>query len=99
MGWMRKAKAKLSSDLMASLYGRTENIPRWAAIETSDEAVSENPLDPAVNIVLYYDAALNDERNDFYYESMSDGINQFGETYGVTASDWEHFDEWLPVPV
>ena len=97
MSWYRGKSAKLDAKAMQNLYGRETDLPWSVALETSGEALAKAPENPAVNVVLYNDADLVDERNDFFFDDMQSAIQFCESDYGVIATSWSDFEEWVEV--
>ena len=95
MSWYRGKSAKLDPKAMRKLYGRETDLPRTVALETSGKALAEAPENPAVNVVLYNDADLVDERNDYFFDDMQSAIQFCESDYGVLANSWSDFGKWV----
>jgi len=97
MSWYRGKSAKLNAKKMRALYGRETDLPQFVVLETSGEALLQAPENPAVNVVLYNDAELVDERNDFFFDDLRSAIQFCESDYGVLVSSWSDIEKWVEV--
>ena len=92
--WFRGGHAELSAEAMSRLYKRTDDLPRWIAIETDGGELEKNRVDPAVNVVLYDDAAMIDDRNDYFFDTMTEALAFCAHQYSVAPEAWLDLGRW-----
>gem|GEM_PF-2136794 len=97
MEWFRGGTAMLNVKSMTDIYGQSHNLPRCVAIETSNKAIANDAKNPAVNVVLYNDTELHDERNDFFFTSLEEALGFCAETYNIAEGDWLNLGKWQEV--
>lgn len=95
--WFRERRSELQAELMSMIYGRSNNLPRWVSIETSGEALAKDRENPAVNVVLYNDEDMLDERNDFFFETLHEAVQFCVNDYSVSPKTWRDVGSWRKV--
>ena len=95
--WLRKSITLLDGDLMKEKYGEKHDYPRSISIETGSQEIENDPTNPPVNVVLYNDQDLLEERNDYYFEKMSDAILFCAWDYHVAEDSWITTEEWTVI--